>query len=138
MNTINKWLSGQRFILTLLIVVVILWIIILSWFLYEENIYKDDVVDKSGFVRTFYEIEKDGKIIKKYYSDAATDSIYFISTMFGTFGYGDIYPKTNAAKGLITSMHFIIIIFVMGLYKNIFISNTKLHERSYQPIITYN
>ena len=50
--------------------------------------------------------------------------------MFGTFGYGDIYPKTNSAKGLITCMHFIVIIFIMGLYENIFVSNKTIKDLS--------
>jgi hypothetical protein len=121
---------GKRYLITLLIVLILLWIIIFSWFIYEENKYKDDVVDKSSFARSYYEIENNGKKLKKYYANAFTDSIYFISTMFGTFGYGDIYPKTNSAKGLITCMHFIVIIFIMGLYENIFVSNKTIKDLS--------
>ena len=130
MLNISKWFFGKRYLITLLIVLILLWIIIFSWFIYEENKYKDDVVDKSSFARTYYEIEKDGKKVKKYYANAFIDSIYFISTMFGTFGYGDIYPKTNSAKGLITCMHFIVIIFIMGLYENIFVSNKTIKDLS--------
>lgn len=130
MLNIGKWFFGVRYLITLSIILIILWIIIFSWFTYEENKYKDDVVDKSSFSRTYYEIEKNGKKVKKYYANAFTDSIYFISTMFGTFGYGDIYPKTNSAKGLITCMHFIVIIFIMGLYENIFISNKTIKDLS--------
>ena len=50
--------------------------------------------------------------------------------MFGTFGYGDIYPRTNSAKGFITFWHFIIIIFVMDLYENIFVSNKTIKDLS--------
>ena len=127
MLNISKWFFGKRYLITLLIVLILLWIIIFSWFTYEENQYKDDVVDKSSFARTYYENEKK---VKKYYANAFTDSIYFISTMFGTFGYGDIYPKTNSAKGLITCMHFIVIIFIMGLYENIFVSNKTIKDLS--------
>jgi hypothetical protein len=130
MLNISKWFFGKRYLITLLIVLILLWIIIFSWFIYEENKYKDDVVDKSSFARSYYEIENNGKKIKKYYANAFTDSIYFISTMFGTFGYGDIYPKTNSAKGLITCMHFIVIIFIMGLYENIFVSNKTIKDLS--------
>lgn len=50
--------------------------------------------------------------------------------MFGTFGYGDIYPKTNSAKLLISWMHLIIVIFGMNLYENIFISNKTIKNLS--------
>jgi len=96
----------------------------------DENKYGDDVVDKSGFTRSYFEIEENGQTKKKYYSDAFTDSIYYTSTMFGTFGYGDIYPKSNSAKGLITFWHFIIIIFVMNLYDNIFVSDKTIKDLS--------
>lgn len=130
MNNISKWFFGTRYLLTLTIVLVILWLIIFIYFIVEENKYKDDVVDKSGFARTFYEYTDNGINKKKYYANAFTDSIYFISTMFGTFGYGDIYPKTNSAKSLVTIMHFIIVIFIMGLYENVFVTNKTIKDLS--------
>jgi hypothetical protein len=135
MSNISKWFFGTRYLLTLTIVLVILWLIIFTYFTVEENKYKDDVVDNSGFARSFYEYREtdlDGNIIikKKYYANAFTDSIYFISTMFGTFGYGDIYPKTNSAKTLVTIMHFIIVIFIMGLYENVFVTNETIKNLS--------
>lgn len=130
MLDISKWFFGIRYLITLSIILIILWLIIFSWFSYEEKKYKEHVVDNSGFTRTFYEIEENGKKVKKYYATAFTDSIYFISTMFGTFGYGDIYPKTNSAKGLVTCIHFIIIIFIMKLYENIFVSNKIINDLS--------
>ncbi len=130
MVEISKWFFGTRYLITLSIVLIILWLIIFSWFLIEESIYKDEVVDNSSFSRTYYEIKINEKTQKKYYANAFTDSIYFISTMFGTFGYGDIYPKTNSSKMLITSMHFIVIIFIMNLYENVFISNKTIKNLS--------
>lgn len=130
MSNISKWFFGTRYLLTLTIVLVILWLIIFIYFIVEENKYKDDVVDKSGFARTFYEYKDNGINKKKYYANAFTDSIYFISTMFGTFGYGDIYPKTNSAKSLVTIMHFIIVIFIMGLYENVFVTNKTIKDLS--------
>jgi hypothetical protein len=50
--------------------------------------------------------------------------------MFGTFGYGDIYPRKNSAKGFITFWNFIIIIFVMNLYENVFVSNKTIKDLS--------
>lgn len=130
MINISKWFFGIRYLITLTIIILILWIIIFIWFLIEEKIYGDEVVDKSHFSRTYYEINNSNIIKKKYYANAFTDSIYFISTMFGTFGYGDIYPRTNKAKGLVTTMHFIIVIFIMGLYENIFVSNKTIKDLS--------
>lgn len=130
MLQISQWFFGIRYLITLSIVLIILWLIIFSWFLIEENKYKDNVVDNSSFARTYYEFNDNGKLQKKYYANAFTDSIYFISTMFGTFGYGDIYPKTNSAKLLISWMHLIIVIFGMNLYENIFISNKTIKNLS--------
>jgi hypothetical protein len=127
---ISSWFFGINYLITLSVVVLILWIVIFSWFSVEENKYGDDVVDKSSFTRTYYEIEENGIKKKKYYANAFADSIYFISTMCGTFGYGDISPKTNSAKGLISFMHLIIIIFIMNLYENIFISNKAIKDLS--------
>lgn len=127
---ISNWFFGINYLITLTIVVLILWIIIFSWFLVEENKYGDKVVEKSSFMRTYYEIEENGIKKKKYYANSFADSIYFISTMCGTFGYGDIYPKTSNAKGLISFMHLIIIIFIMNLYENIFISNKVIKDLS--------
>lgn len=131
MVEISKWFFGTRYLITLSIVLIILWLIIFTWFLIEESIYKDNVVDKSHFARTYYDYKDENKTEhKKYYANAFTDSFYFISTMFGTFGYGDIYPKTNSAKGLVSIMHFIIIIFAMNLYENIFVSNKTIKNLS--------
>ena len=130
MVNFSKWFFGVRYLITLSIVLLLLWIIIFSWFLIEEHKYGNDVVDKSGFARTYYEVEENGKIIKKFYANAFTDSIYFISTMFGTFGYGDIYPKTNSAKGLVTCMHFVIVIFIMSLYENVFVEDKTVKDLS--------
>lgn len=130
MINLSNWFFGVKYLITIAIVFLLLWIIIFSWFTIEENKYGDDVVDKSSFQRTFYEIEENGKIKKKYYANSFVDSFYFISTMFGTFGYGDIYPKTSGAKGLISCMHIIIIIFIMQLYENIFISKKIIKDLS--------
>ena len=65
MLNISKWFFGKRYLITLLIVLILLWIIIFSWFIYEENKYKDDVVDKSSFARSYYEIENNGNEIEK-------------------------------------------------------------------------
>ena len=130
MGSISEWFFGFRYLITLSIVLFILWLSLFIWFMVDEHKYGDDVVDQSGFTRSYFEIEENGQTKKKYYSDAFTDSIYYTSTMFGTFGYGDIYPKSNSAKGLITFWHFIIIIFVMNLYENIFISNKTIKDLS--------
>jgi hypothetical protein len=130
MFEISKWFFGTRYLITLTIVLIILWLIIFSWFLIEEKKYKDEVVDKSSFARTYYEIKENTNLKKKYYGNAFSDSIYFISTMFGTFGYGDIYPRTNTAKLLVSCMHFIVIIFGMNLYENIFVSNKTIKNLS--------
>jgi hypothetical protein len=130
MVNLSNWFFGVKYLITITIVFILLWIIIFSWFLIEENKYGDEVVDKSSFQRTSYEIVENGKVKKKYYANTFADSFYFISTMFGTFGYGDIYPKTSGAKSLVSCMHIIIIIFIMQLYENIFISNKIIKDLS--------
>jgi len=119
---IRSWVVGIKYIVLLSIILIIFWLILFIWFYIEEQKYGDDIVDKSGFTRTYYEINKDGKNIKKYYGNAFIDSSYFVSTIFGAFGYGDIYPRTNAAKSIITIMHFIIIIFTLNLLEHVFVS----------------
>lgn len=125
---VSQWFFGIKYLITLLVVLSILWVSLFIWFSFEENKYGDDVVDKSGFVRSYYEVNENNTNKKKYYGNAFADSIYYTSTMFGTFGYGDIYPRTNSAKGFITFWHFIIIIFVMDLYENIFVSNKSIKD----------
>lgn len=131
---ISNWFFGIKYLITLSIIFLILWIIIFSWFIIEEKKYGEEMVEKSSFARTYYEIEENGIKKKKFYANSFADSFYFISTMFGTFGYGDIYPKTSSAKGLISFMHLIIIIFVMNLYENIFISNKVIKDLSLDVI----
>jgi hypothetical protein len=127
---ISDWFFGIKYLITLTIILIILWACLFTWFSIEENKYGDDVVDKSGFLRSYYEVDENNTNKKKYYSNAFADSIYYTSTMFGTFGYGDIYPRSNAAKGFITFWHFIIIIFVMNLYENMFVSNKTIKDLS--------
>lgn len=116
---------GKKLLLTLFIIFLICWIIIFIWFLIDENKYKDNL-DLCNFARPFY--ENNNK--KIFYSNAITDSLYFTTTAFGTFGYGDIYPKTTIAKLYISLMHFIIIIFSMNLYENFFIENKTIKDLS--------
>lgn len=131
---ISKWFLGTKYLITLLIIITLIWITIFAWFAIEEKKYGDDVVDQSSFMRTFHEFDDNGIIKKKYNANAFTDSIYYTSTMFGTFGYGDIYPKSNSAKGLITFWHFIIIIFIMNLYEHYFVSNKTIKDLSLDMI----
>jgi TM2 domain-containing membrane protein YozV len=128
---ISEWFFGIKYLITLTIILIILWLCLFLWFLIEEKKYGDDVVEKSGFVRPYYEVSKDnGLTNQKYYANAFSDSIYYATTMFGTFGYGDIYPRKNPAKGFITFWNFIIIIFVMNLYENVFVSNKTIKDLS--------
>lgn len=127
---ISDWFFGIKYLITLSIILIILWLSLFIWFSIEENKYGEDVVEKSGFARSYYEVTENNTNKKKYYSNAFADSIYYTSTMFGTFGYGDIYPRTNSAKGFITCWHFVIIIFVMNLYENIFVSNKTIKDLS--------
>ena len=136
---IRDWFFGTKYLITLTIILIILWVSLFIWFSIEEYKYGDDVVDKSEFVRSYYEVNENNTNKKKYYANAFADSIYYSSTMFGTFGYGDIYPRTNSAKGFITCWHLIIIIFVMNLFQNIFPSNETERNQSgtylnYSPI----
>lgn len=131
---ISAWFVGVKYLILLSIILIIFWLILFIWFSIEEKLYGDEIVEKSGFERTHYEINKDGRNIKKYYGSAFIDSSYYVSTMFGTFGYGDIYPRTNGAKGVITIMHFIIIIFTLNLFEHIFISEHSKKELAFNII----
>ncbi len=121
---------GKKLLITLFCVFIFLWFIIFLWFLIEEKKYKENVVHMSSFNRPYSEKVIEEKLIKEYDSNAAADALYFTTTTFGTFGYGDISPKTTASKIFISAMHFIVIIFGMGLYENIFIENKTIKDLS--------
>jgi hypothetical protein len=128
---ISKWFFGIKYLILLIIIFIILWLCLCIWFLIEEKKYGDDVVDKSAFVRSYYQVKEDnGLTTKKYYANAFSDSIYYATTMFGTFGYGDIYPRNSSAKGLITFWHIVIISLIMKLYENLFVSNKTIKDLS--------
>lgn len=98
---------GKNYLKLLLALFILFLIIIIVWFAIDK--------DKKDFNR-------------EYSTDPFTDAFYFLSTMFGTFGYGDIYPKSRLAKWIVSCMHITVIFLIMNLYEHIFISNKAVKD----------
>jgi hypothetical protein len=70
------------------------------------------------------EPEEGKEKIKRDIGNTLTDGIYFTTTQFSTIGYGDLTPKTSAAKWICSFNHLLIISISLKLISEFGIKST--------------
>jgi len=115
LNKINIFLQNH-FISFLIFFIII--IITINW-IWFSAMDPNGNVDEFSFNRTTIVIgkDKDNNPINKFISSSFTDACHYTLTSISTVGYGDITPKSSAAKYWTMGMHMIIIIMSYKLFE---------------------
>lgn len=111
-----SYFMQSHFIFSLICVIVIIFIGNLILFSYEN-----DDVDKGHFARNYDTID-DKKV---YVSSPSLDAFHYTLTTMSTVGYGDIIPKTSAAKQWTIFTHILVILMSYKLFDYIYNPNSK-------------
>jgi hypothetical protein len=111
MKYLNKFNLLIQKNLAVFVIIVCLFLIIINtvWF----SVMDPNEIIKNSFNRTT--IETDDKKLK-FISDPFTDACHYTFTTMSTVGYGDITPKSTAAKYWTMFMHIIAIFISLRLF----------------------